>query len=77
MRTVPVGHTNIKRSLFYSRSHLRPNTALCGRENVAFIARVYGAGLGPTIRFVEEFAELREYFRYYGANPCDKIIAEV
>ncbi len=36
--------------------------ALCGRENVAFIARVYGAGLRPTIRFVEEFAELGEYF---------------
>lgn len=36
--------------------------ALCGRENVAFIARVYGAALGPTIRFVEEFAELGEYF---------------
>jgi capsular polysaccharide transport system ATP-binding protein len=35
---------------------------LCGRENVAFIARVYGAGLGQTIRFVEEFAELGEYF---------------
>jgi capsular polysaccharide transport system ATP-binding protein len=41
---------------------LRPNTALDGRENVAFIARVYGAALGPTIRFVEEFAELGEYF---------------
>jgi capsular polysaccharide transport system ATP-binding protein len=36
--------------------------ALGGRENVAFIARVYGAALGPTIRFVEEFAELGEYF---------------
>ena len=36
--------------------------ALSGRENVAFIARVYGAGLRPTIRFVEEFAELAEYF---------------
>ena len=36
--------------------------ALSGRENVAFIARVYGAGLAPTIRFVEEFAELDEYF---------------
>ncbi len=35
---------------------------LCGRENVAFIARVYGAGLRTTIRFVEEFAELGEYF---------------
>jgi len=44
--------------------------ALCGRENVAFIARVYGAGLRPTIRFVEEFAELGEYFRYYGAKYC-------
>ncbi len=36
--------------------------ALCGRENVAFVARVYGAGLAATIRFVEEFAELGEYF---------------
>src|SRR5271167_4102950 len=37
---------------------------LCGSENVAFIARVYGAGLRATLRFVEEFAELGEYFRY-------------
>jgi capsular polysaccharide transport system ATP-binding protein len=36
--------------------------ALSGRENVAFIARVYGAGVRPTIRFVEDFAELRDYF---------------
>jgi capsular polysaccharide transport system ATP-binding protein len=36
--------------------------ALSGRENVAFIARVYGAGVRPTLRFVEEFAELGEYF---------------
>jgi capsular polysaccharide transport system ATP-binding protein len=36
--------------------------ALSGRENVAFIARIYGAGFKPTIRFVEEFAELDEYF---------------
>ena len=36
--------------------------ALSGRENVAFIARVYGAALRPTIGFVEEFAELDEYF---------------
>ena len=43
--------------------------ALCGRENVAFIARIYGAATRPTIRFVEEFAELGEYFRYYDANP--------
>jgi capsular polysaccharide transport system ATP-binding protein len=35
--------------------------ALSGRENVAFIARVYGAAVRDTIRFVEEFAELREY----------------
>ena len=36
--------------------------ALSGRENVAFIARVYGAGVRQTARFVEEFAELGEYF---------------
>ena len=36
--------------------------ALSGRENVAFIARVYGAAPAPTLRFVEEFAELGEYF---------------
>ena len=35
---------------------------LSGRENVAFLARIYGAGVKPTIRFVEEFAELDEYF---------------
>jgi capsular polysaccharide transport system ATP-binding protein len=37
--------------------------ALSGRENVSFIARVYGAAPRPTIRFVEEFAELGDYFR--------------
>ena len=36
--------------------------ALSGRENVAFIARVYGAGVRRMARFVEEFAELGEYF---------------
>jgi capsular polysaccharide transport system ATP-binding protein len=36
--------------------------ALSGRENVAFIARVYGAGVRETTRFVEEFAELGEYY---------------
>jgi capsular polysaccharide transport system ATP-binding protein len=36
--------------------------ALSGRENVAFIARVYGAAVKQTARFVEEFAELGEYF---------------
>ncbi len=35
--------------------------ALSGRENIAFMARVYGAAVRPTIRFVEEFAELGEY----------------
>ena len=35
--------------------------ALSGRENVAFIARVYGAGVRRTARFVEEFSELGEY----------------
>jgi capsular polysaccharide transport system ATP-binding protein len=32
------------------------------RENVAFIARIYGAGRRPTARYVEEFAELGAYF---------------
>lgn len=36
--------------------------ALSGRENVAFIARVYGAAVRETTRFVEEFAELGDYF---------------
>ncbi len=36
--------------------------ALSGRENVAFIARVYGAGVRRTIRFVADFAELGDYF---------------
>ena len=36
--------------------------ALPGSENVAFVARVYGAAVRPTVRFVEEFAELGEYF---------------
>ncbi len=46
--------------------------ALPGRENVAFIARVYGADVRTTIRFVEDFAELGEYFRYYGASSCNR-----
>jgi capsular polysaccharide transport system ATP-binding protein len=36
--------------------------ALSGRENAAFVARVYGAGISRTARFVEEFAELGDYF---------------
>jgi capsular polysaccharide transport system ATP-binding protein len=36
--------------------------ALSGRENVAFIARIYGASRRATIAEVEEFAELDEYF---------------
>lgn len=36
--------------------------ALSGRENAAFIARIYGAPVGPTIDYVDEFAELGEYF---------------
>ena len=31
---------------------------LCGRENVAFIARVYGADLEQAIGYVADFAEL-------------------
>src|SRR5213083_2231930 len=30
---------------------------LSGRENVRFIARVYGANVRPTMRYVEDFAE--------------------
>jgi capsular polysaccharide transport system ATP-binding protein len=37
--------------------------ALSGRENVAFIARIYGAGIGAAIGYVEAFSELGEYFR--------------
>lgn len=36
---------------------------LTGRENVAFIARIYGAGIRATIEYVEAFAELGEYFQ--------------
>jgi capsular polysaccharide transport system ATP-binding protein len=36
--------------------------ALSGSENVAFIARIYGARIRPTIDYVEAFAELGEYF---------------
>jgi capsular polysaccharide transport system ATP-binding protein len=36
--------------------------ALSGRENVAFIARVYGAALRSALCYVEEFAEVGEYW---------------
>lgn len=36
--------------------------ALSGRENVAFIARIYGAGIRATLAYVEAFADLGEYF---------------
>jgi capsular polysaccharide transport system ATP-binding protein len=36
--------------------------ALSGRENAAFIARIYGAAMRTAIGYVEEFAELGEYF---------------
>ena len=36
--------------------------ALSGRENVAFIARIYGAALRQTIDYVADFAELGVYF---------------
>lgn len=36
--------------------------ALSGRENVAFLARIYGAGLRATSDYVEDFAELGEYY---------------
>ena len=36
--------------------------ALSGRENVAFIARIYGARIRAVTDYVEAFAELAEYF---------------
>ena len=36
--------------------------SLSGRENITFIARIYGADLRATISYVAEFAELGEYF---------------
>ena len=36
---------------------------LSGRENVRFLARVYGADVEGTLDFVERFAELGEYMR--------------
>jgi capsular polysaccharide transport system ATP-binding protein len=42
--------------------------ALSGRENVAFLARVYGADTRETIDYVAAFAELGDYYRYYGAE---------
>jgi capsular polysaccharide transport system ATP-binding protein len=36
--------------------------SLSGRENIAFIARIYGAYLKDTESYVAEFAELGEYF---------------
>lgn len=47
------------------RPLLLPRTfhdALSGRENVGFIARVYGAELKQTIDYVADFAELGTYF---------------
>ncbi|HJU18598.1 MAG TPA: ABC transporter ATP-binding protein [Stellaceae bacterium] len=36
--------------------------SLSGRENTAFLARIYGAPLRATCGYVEAFAELGEYF---------------
>ena len=36
--------------------------ALSGRENVAFIARIYGAGTRGVLEYVADFSELGEYF---------------
>ena len=35
--------------------------ALSGRENVAFIARIYGAGMRGVLEYVQDFSELGEY----------------
>jgi capsular polysaccharide transport system ATP-binding protein len=36
--------------------------ALSGRENVAFVARIYGAKIRDTIDYVSAFSELDEYY---------------
>jgi capsular polysaccharide transport system ATP-binding protein len=36
---------------------------LSGRENIQFLARIYGADLRRTLHFVEDFAELGDYMR--------------
>lgn len=36
--------------------------ALSGRENAAFVARVYGASVRQTLCYVQDFAELGNYF---------------
>jgi capsular polysaccharide transport system ATP-binding protein len=41
---------------------LRHNTALSGRENIAFLARLYGVDLREITGYVADFAELGEYF---------------
>jgi capsular polysaccharide transport system ATP-binding protein len=51
---MPFGRTRSQGGTFHG--------ALGGRENVAFIARIYGAAVRPTVRFVEDFAELGDYF---------------
>ena len=38
------------------------HSALSARENVAFIARIYGAEIRRTVDYVEAFSELAEYF---------------
>jgi capsular polysaccharide transport system ATP-binding protein len=37
--------------------------SLSGADNVRFIARVYGAPIQSTLDFVEDFAEIGDYFR--------------
>ena len=39
---------------------IHPNAT--GRENVVFVSRVYGIEVRRIVRFVEEFAELEDYF---------------
>ena len=37
--------------------------SLTGADNVRFIARIYGRDIEETLRFVQDYAELGEYFR--------------
>jgi capsular polysaccharide transport system ATP-binding protein len=37
--------------------------SISGADNARFIARLYGKPIGPTLDFVEDFAEVGEYYR--------------
>lgn len=54
-----VRHAKVSWPLGFSGSF---HGELTGRENLSFIARIYGSDIRYVTRFVEEFSELGEYF---------------